>query len=465
MTRGTSTFLFWLSSLCLCASVVSSSGCSEERRKPRRARGERLPRVEVTRPERTGLLRRIKLAATVEPLQRSDLSARVPGIVDYMPPDIDIGHKVSKGDKLIHLAVPDLEADKKHKESLLEQTKRQAALADKALTVAREEVTEAKEQLRKYVADAEYQVLRHKRISDLVRAEAQNRELQEEALRQLRSAEAARDAAGASVRTRQAKVFSAEAELQVAKRKVEVAEADLERSKAQLSFATITAPFDGVITHRWVDEGAVIKDAGARLLRVMQLHRVRVLIDIPQREVQHVNAEEDFVSWWWAAGKWAPADKVVVRIPELSEVVTSGEFPGTVTRRSGALDPVTRTMRAEVELDNSAGHLKPGMYGEAELLLDERQNVLTIPTTALVPRGAGKVGIYLVANAQGVPLRGHLEFVVVARGLDDGERVEVRGIIKGSKVTPLKGNELIVAKGSGVLHQGDEVQALFPQKD
>jgi RND family efflux transporter MFP subunit len=439
--------------------VVISSGCSEEQRKPKRARGERLPRVEVTRPLRTGLLRRIKLAATVEPLQRSDLSARVPGRIDFMPRSIDIGRRVKKGQKLIHLAVPDLEADKKHKESLLEQAKKQVEQADKALGVARQEVKEADEQQRKYVADAEYQALRYKRISDLVRAEAQNREIQDEALRQLRSAEAARDAAGASVRTRQAKVAAAEADLEVAKRKVEVAEADLERSKAQLSFATITAPFDGVITHRWVDEGAVIKDAGARLLRVMQLDRVRVLIDISQRDVQHVNAVEDTDT----PGK--PADTVILRIPELAEVVPNGEFKGRVTRRSKALDPVTRTMRAEVELDNKGGQLEPGMYGEAELILDERQNVLTIPTTALVPRGKGVEGVYLVANPQGVPLRGTLEFVEVARGLDDGERVEVRGIIKGGKTIPLKGNELIVAKGSGVLRQGDEVQALFPQKD
>jgi RND family efflux transporter MFP subunit len=431
-----------------------ASGCSEEQRKPKRARGERLPRVEVTRPKRGSLLRHIKLAATVEPLQRSDLSARVPGTVDYMPRDIDIGRRVRKGQKLIHLAVPDLEADKKHKESMLEQANKQVEQADRALAVARQEVKEAAAQARKSVADAEFQMLRYKRIADLVRAEAQNREVQDEALRQLRVAEAARDAAGASVRTREAKALAAEADLQVAKRKVEVAKADLQRSEAQLSFATITAPFDGVITHRWVDEGAVIKDAGARLLRVMQLDRVRVLIDIPQHDVQHVNAEEDTDS------PRKPADTVIVRIPELAEVVSKGEFKGKVTRRSKALDPVTRTMRAEVELDNKAGHLQPGMYGQAELILDERQNVLTIPTTALVPRAKGVVGVYLVANPRGVPLRGPLEFVELLRGLDDGERVEVRGIIKGGKVVPLKGDELIVAKGSGVLRVGDEVQAL-----
>lgn len=460
MTRRTTRTIFGLFSLCFCIFVLGSSGCSEEQRKPKRVRGERLPRVEVVRPTRGNLLRHIKLAATVEPLQRSDLSARVPGTVDYMPKEIDIGRKVRKGQKLIMLGVPDLVAERKHKESMLEQAKKQVEQADKTLAVARQEVKEASEQERKYIADAEFQLLRYKRIAELVRAEAQNREVQDEAFRQLRTAEAARDAAGAVVRTRQARVTAAEADTQVARRKVEVAAADLQRSQAQLSFATITAPFDGVITHRWVHEGTVIKDAGARLLRVMQLHRVRVLIDIPQHDVQHINAEEDADS----LGK--SADTVIIRIPELSEVVPKGEFRGKVTRRSKALDPVTRTMRAEVELDNKAGHLQPGMYGEAELILDERQNVLTIPTTALLPaprapaRGKGAVGVYMVTNPQGVPARGTLELVEVARGLDDGERVEVRGILKGGKVIPLKGKELIVAKGSGVLRQGDEVQAL-----
>lgn len=451
--------------LLLVLPVVAGLGCSEERRQPKRVRGERLPRVEVVKPKRTGVLRRVKLAATVVPLQSSDLSARVPGTVDYMPRNIDIGRSVKKGDKLVHLAVPDLEADRKSKEALLEQMRKQVVQAQKALAVVQEEVKEATEQEKKYVADADYQRLRHKRISDLVRAEAQNRELQDEAFKQLRSAEAARDAATAGIRTREARVFAAEADLEVARRKVEVAEADLARSKAQLSFATVIAPFDGVITHRWVDEGAVIKDAGARLLRVMQLRRVRVLIDIPQREVQHVNAAEDSFPWWWLPGSWSAADKVVVRISDLAEVVTGGEFQGTVTRRSRALDPVTRTMRAEVELDNKAGHLKPGMYGEAELFLDERQRVMTIPTTALVPRGGNKVGVFIVADAQGVPARGQLKFVELARGLDDGERVEVRGIQQGNSIIPLKDDVLIVAKGNGVLRVGEQVQALFSQDE
>ena len=83
-----------------------------------------------------------------------------------MPRTIDIGRNVKKGDKLVHLAVPDLEAEKKSKEALLEQMRKQVVQAQKALAVVQEEVKEATEQEKKYVADADYQRLRHKRISD-----------------------------------------------------------------------------------------------------------------------------------------------------------------------------------------------------------------------------------------------------------------------------------------------------------
>jgi len=432
---------------CAILTVLAVTGCGKD---PARThhRPERLPRVEAVRPQRTILTRTIELAATVEPLQRVELVARVPGVVDDLPRDIDIGRPIRKGEKLLGLAVPDLLADRKHKEALLEQAKQQVVQSQQLLAVAQREEEEAREQEERYVADHKYNKVRHERIAGLVRMEAQDRQLADEALKQLETAAAALKAARATIATRVAKVKQAEADLEGARRRVTVAAAELNKVDEWIRFATITAPFDGVITRRSVDLGTTIKDAGIPLLTVMQVDRVRVLIDIPQRDVPLVQVEENDRN-----GQKKPAE-VVIRIPALADA-PGGEFKGTITRIGKALDPVTRTMRAEVELDNTKGLLRPGMFGKAELRLGQRRSALTVPATAIVRRSESKLGVYVVSNPQGAARRGVLRFIELTLGLDDGLKVEV--------LSGLTSTELVVARGNGVLRVGDEVTA--PQQD
>src|SRR5438874_10502339 len=94
---------------CVCLVGV---GCGKDAGKPSRTRGprDRLPRVEVVKPKRDVLLRKIEVAANIEPLQRVELAARVAGIV-RIDKDVDIGKWVKKGDVLLTLDVPDLRAD------------------------------------------------------------------------------------------------------------------------------------------------------------------------------------------------------------------------------------------------------------------------------------------------------------------------------------------------------------------
>jgi RND family efflux transporter MFP subunit len=411
-----------------------------------------LPRVEVVRPQRTELQRRIDLSATVEALKRVELCARVPGIVDYLPDDVDIGRKVAAGEKLLHLAVPDLEADKKHREALLEQARKQKVQAEEARTVAEREVEEAEKQEQRYAADLAFQQLRYQRVRDLVAKGAQDKQLEEETRRQLDAADAAWQASRAQSATRRAKARAAGADLEVAARRIQVAEAEVAKLTEQIGFATVRAPFAGVITKRWVDPGATIKDPAIPLLTIMQLDRVRVLLDVPQRDVPLVNAGQ--------ADQYPddPGGNLVkLRFPALQGTVPDGELTGTITRMGKALDPVTRTMRVEVELDNPLSDrkeplLRPGMFGTATLFLQRRAGALTIPATALVRRGEGDMAVFVVARPQGQPLRGVIERRPVRIGLDDGRRVEV--------LAGLTGDELIIASGNGVLRPDDQAIAV-----
>jgi RND family efflux transporter MFP subunit len=426
--------------------LAAALGCGHGPAKPPRSAEERLPRLEVVRPLQTALLRRVELAATVEPLKRIDLCARVPGVVEYLPDDVDIGRKVKAGEALIRLAVPELVADKKHKEALLEQARKQKVQAQEMQAVAGREVEEAQKQEKRYQAELAFQRTKFERVRGLVAAQAQDRQLQDEALRQMEAADSAWQAARAQIATRQAKARSAAADLEVADRRIGVAEAEVQRLTTLVDFATVRAPFDGVITRRWVDPGATVKDSAAPLLTIMHLDRVRVLIDVPQKDVPLLNTREQ------APNPDGQGDRVTVYVPALAEVVPEGRFDGTVARMAKALDPVTRTMRAEVEIDNPHNHLRPGMYGTATVLLEQRYNVLTVPATALVRHG-DKVEVFIVAGAHGDPVQGELRRVEIELGLDDGRLVEVRP-------GRLQATDWVVLRGNGVLRGEDKVIAV-----
>src|SRR5438309_654693 len=96
--------------ICLLACLASAlmAGCGPYRSKAKRSANERLQRLEVVTPTRATVERRVELAATVEAYQRVDISARVPGEVAHLPPSIDIGRRITEGDVLLRLAVPEL---------------------------------------------------------------------------------------------------------------------------------------------------------------------------------------------------------------------------------------------------------------------------------------------------------------------------------------------------------------------
>jgi RND family efflux transporter MFP subunit len=436
---------------CLLAVLLPvSAGCGvNHAAKPRLAEIERLPRLETSPPERSTLLVRAEYTATLDSLEKADLCAQVRGTVKEIPGDVDIGRPVKANEALITLDIPDIVAERDSKKAMLEQAGNLQAQAIQAQRVASEEVKEAQALEKRYQAESEYRELQYNRTAKLAQAQTVQPQLAEEALLQLNTAKAALKASQAQVQTKLARQVAAEVEVKVAESRIKVAQAEVERLDALVGFATIRAPFDGIITKRWVDRGATIKDSAMPLLTVMRSDVMRVILDIPERDVLHVRA----------AGKPSPEEpgnSVTLRIPALQESVNGGEFKARVTRLASALDPVTRTMRTEVDLDNKAGYLRPQMTGTAQVLLGEREHVLSVPSSALV-RVGDKVEVYHVADAAGEPRRGVVKRAEVELGLDDGKRVEIR---RG-----LKGQELVIVKGNGVVRVGDPAIAVPTRQD
>jgi HlyD family secretion protein len=410
---------------------------------------DHLPRLETVEPERYQLPVRTELSATVEAMEKADLCARVPGMVESLhlnlsKTEIDIGCRVSAGEPLMKLAVPDLEADKRHKEALLDQAEKQKEQTIEAQNVSAKELDEAMAQEKRYQAEFNRSREKHERTTKLVQRGALQPETAEETRNQLEAASSAWQAARAAIASKQARLTATDADLKVAETRIRVSRADVQRLEVLIGYATVRAPFDGLVTKRWVDRGAMIKDPAIPLLTVMRTDTVRVLLDIPDRDVPLVNATEQNPN---PDGK---GDPVELRLLALG----AKTFHGHITRVASALDPTTRTMRSEVHLDNRDGILRPGMYGSAMVTLDQRDSALTVPSTALVRRG-DKVELFCIADPSGDPPRGVARRIEVEIGFDDGKRVEIR--------SGLSGNELVIAKGNGVVREGDAVVAISRQ--
>ena len=427
---------------------MPAAGCEKRKAaKPRLGEIERLPRVETVllgKPTKLDVGR--TFTATLEAMEKTDLCAMVKGNVPELPDTLDIGTTVKKGKLLFSLHVPDLVADHDNKKALVEQNERAESSATQAVEVAKAEVKESRANVLRYEADAEFRRAQYVRVTKLTQADTLSKQQMDEAKLQLDAATAALTAAQAQVVTKEARSEAAQRERDLAASRVKSARTDEAKAKVQVEFASIRAPFSGVITKRWIDTGATIKDPGMPLFTFMRTDKVRVVLDVPERDVPYLRAGPD-------------GNPVRVRIPALKESADTEDVFGAVTLLSSALDPVTRTMRTEIHLDNKVGDkvglLRPQMTGTAYMTLAAR-DAITVPSSALVRTG-DKMEIFIVADTAGDPIKGTLKRVEVRTGLDDGLRVEIRP--KDDKGDNLTG-QLVVIKGAGVLRPGEQVIAV-----
>jgi RND family efflux transporter MFP subunit len=177
-------------------------------------------------------------------------------------------------------------------------------------------------------------------------------------------------------------------------------QANVARLEQLQSFEKVYAPFDGIITARSTDVGALI-DAGANapkeLFHIAAINKLRIYVAVPEVYSR-------------SAISGAPADLTLDEYP--------GElFHGVLVRNSNAIDLVSRTLLVEVDADNSGGRLKPGAYVQIHLKLPEDLRSLTVPSNALIFRRAG-LEVAVVHN-------GKAELVPVTPGHDYGDSMEI----------------------------------------
>ncbi|MBI5686522.1 MAG: efflux RND transporter periplasmic adaptor subunit [Verrucomicrobia bacterium] len=186
--------------------------------------------------------------------------------------------------------------------------------------------------------------------------------------------------------------------------KLKVAKASLEHDQTLLGFSRITAPFDGIVTARYVDPGAFIPAATggsaaqtAAVVTVMDFNTVRVQVAVPEQEASLVRAGQ-------------PVKFTVEGLPGKT-------FEGKVSRLAYALDDATKTMLVEADLPNPNRELRPGMYAMVKLGVEKHTDALLIPVEALVME---KVNAFAFIAAGGKAKKTPIKI-----GFNDGAKVEV----------------------------------------
>lgn len=397
-------------------------------------------KVEVVRPTRQTIRRTTEQPGQVEAFESTPIHAKLSGYARDIA--VDIGDEVKQGQVLAALRVPEVEADLEQKKASIDQAEAMRAQAEASVQVAEADVAGAGARLavvRATIQRAEADLTRWRsesgRIDRLVRESSVTASLGDETRSRLRGAEAARDEARAELKSAEAAVVQSEAGLEKARADVvaaasgvEVAESEARRAEALLGYARIEAPFDGVITRRGVDTGhlTVPGPQGEPLFVVARTDIVTIAIDVPETY----------------AGAVSRGDKVLVRIQALGGLTVEGE----VTRTSYALDTATRTLRAEVDLPNADGALRPGLYAYATVIAEDHPDALTLPATAVVRDGEQAV---VVVVAGGRAARRAVEL-----GLNDGTNVEV--------ISGLDGDESVVKANAASLTDGQPVEPTEP---
>jgi RND family efflux transporter MFP subunit len=317
----------------------------------------------------------LTITAEFRPFEEIDVHAKVSGYLKHI--GVDVGDRVKAGQLLATLEVPELEDQRQQDEGAIKR--------------AQEEINRAEAEVERTESAHDMAHLASTRLADVVKARPKlvaQQDLDETAGRD---------------RMAEAQVNTAKAAAASAREQLGIAKADENKTRTLLAYMQISAPFDGVITRRYADPGAMIQAGTSSQTQAMPLVRLsqnsvlRLVIPVPESAVQRIRVGE-------------PVD---VRVQSLSR-----SFPGKVARFADRVDSETRTMPVEVDVSNPSLTLIPGMYAEAALALDQAKDVLVVPIQAIDRGGSGPTVLVVTSSGQ-------VESRPIRLGLEAADRVEV----------------------------------------
>jgi RND family efflux transporter MFP subunit len=360
------------------------------------------PAVKTVSPQKITLRRTSSQPATVRAWHEAELFAMVAGYASKVT--ADIGDVVKVGQILMQIDIPEITKTYERQQAELSLLEHKREQFQASVGVARAELEALK---------SEYD-----RVQTLIKTKAVTQRIGDETKSRYESAKA--------------RLVVAEAKAKSAASSVLVGRKTLEETEVMMQYASIKAPFAGIVTQRSVDPGDLVRNKvssdGSRepLFTVSKVDVLRVTVPIPERDAVWVK-------------KGDIAEMSFTALPDVT-------FKDVVARCSGRLDPKTRTMAVEVDIPNPNGRLIPGMYCKVEIIMQEKL-ALVVPSDAVRFDLTGDVSIvYVVKDDNSILL------VPVKTGIDNGHNIEI--------LSGLSGGEQVVTGMLGRLKDGQVVSVL-----
>lgn len=363
------------------------------------AAADSLPVVNVVQVTRSSAKGNLVLPGNIQAVTEAPVLARSSGYVKKRY--VDIGDRVTQGQVLADVEAPELLQQIRQAEAVVEQASAAVQQAEAALVQG-----QSNEHLARVTKDRWQRLLDKGVVS---RQDNDTYQMQWQA--------------------QVANVQALEKAVNAAKSNAAAAAANVGRLNDLVSYLTVRAPFDGVITVRNIDTGALVTDGSTLLFRIAQTGRLRTYLNVPQGEAPEIHVGQS----------------AALRVPDLQ----GRQFHGQVTRTASALDPASRTLLVEVQVDNQSGALLPGMYTQVELSVLRKDAPLQIPGSTLVVRGDGPQ--VAVLGDDGV-----VHYTRIQLGRDFGDHLEVLSGLE-------EGQQLVVNPGDAV-REGVKVKATAAEK-
>ncbi|MGO9088183.1 MAG: efflux RND transporter periplasmic adaptor subunit [Terriglobales bacterium] len=357
--------------------------------------------VGVTKVVKKTLSRQLTLSSELVPFQEIDVYAKESGYVKDLR--VDYGTHAKAGQVMAVLEIPELEAQ-------IEEDQAQ-------IKSASDQIARAEHELKRYEAQYKALHLEYTRLNGVFETQPGIVAQQE-----------VDDAQGKDLAA-ESQVDAGQSALAAAQSQLVAAKAKLTHDQALFDYSKITAPFSGVVTERYANQGTLMQAGTGSSTQAMPLVRLseddlfRLVIPVPESYVRYIRI----------------GDTVNVRVPSLNR-----SFPGKVARFSVDVRSDTRTMHTEVDVPNPQRVLLPGLYAEADLELDQKENVPTLPVQAL-NHEADKTTVFVVGHD------GRLEDRTVQVGLQTSSDAEI--------ISGLSEGELAVVSDRSALKAGQKVNS------
>lgn len=371
----------------------------------------------VVLPKRAALSNRLDVAGELLPYQEVELHAKVSGYIKHI--SVDIGDRVHTGQDLADLEIPELIA--------------QVSQAEAGVKRAEEDVLRAQSTVLR--AQADHTAL-HSGYTRLKQAATTQPGL---------VAEQELDDAQAKDSSSEAEIEAAKANLSAMQHGLDVAKANSQQYTAIAGYSHILAPFNGVVTWRYSDTGALVQagttSASAQpVVKLAQTDVLRLRLPVPEALAGYVRV----------------GDPAQIHIG-----ATGQDLTGKVVRTTSALDLSTRTLQVELDLKNTDNKLLPGMYADVTLNIQRTGTGLTLPVQA-VDQAASPPFAYVV-DAQGRVEKRALRLgiqtptlVEVVSGITEGDRVIATNLSSYSAGETVHPQETVLPDGKPGSGNGDE---------